>query len=119
MKALKENRMLISLNLNNNYLDNRHGDCIIDCLNNNKILIHLDIGMNQNFIEDQEEKKSGEKKYKCAGLSIDNIIEIKRLLNNNREDYNKYRKKEWQERKKMLSEFEETREYTTTVSHIK
>jgi len=56
--ALKENKMLISLNLNGNYLDNKHGDNMIDCLNHNKILIHLDVGNNQNFIEDQEEKKS-------------------------------------------------------------
>jgi len=117
--ALKENKMLISLNLNGNYLENRHGDNIIDCLNTNKILIHLDIGSNQNFIEDQEEKKSGDKKYKCAGLSIDNIIKIKEQLNNNREEYQHYRKKEWQERKKMDGEEKELFNYKTTVSAVK
>ena len=75
--------------------------------------------INQNFIEDQEEKKSGDKKFKCAGLSIDNIIEIKRLLNNNREEYKQYRKKEWVERKKMNFEDDEVRDYTTVVSQIK
>jgi len=112
--ALQENKMLISLNLNNNYIGQDSGQNIIDCLKENKILIHLDIGLNQMF-DVPEEEQVGEKNYESKGIEIDKVIKIKEMLNENRSLYDKMRLKEWKERKGMENEFNDIRNYNTVI----
>ena len=108
-ESLKENTMLISLNLNNNYLTSTCGQYILSCLKKNEILIHLETFTNQRFEElskddpkhprKDEHNKESLSKYVSFGLTIQQIKEIKEKIALNRKKYDEMRKDEWKERK--------------------
>lgn len=111
LEALKSNTMLISLNLTNNYLVEELGTYIIECLNMNKTIIHLEIFQNKDFCERSnftEQKNDENSKFKSIGLNIEHIALIKKKLKNNNDAYAKMRTDEWIERKKMTSNYLDT-----------
>ena len=110
-EALRDNIILISLNLSNNFLTPTCGQAIISCLRKNKILIHLETLQNQRFEEwnkenprhprKEDHNKDMMSKFVSEGLSISQVKEIKERIGDNRILYDNMRKEEWHERKKM------------------
>ena len=123
-EGLKKNTMLISLNLSNNFLTPEHGDLLVDLLGKrivgdesrveqgrecNKILIHLEYYQNKDFktLQAMEIKKDDDSKFKPIGLTIEQIENIKRSLDQNYLEYMKMRTDEWRERKRMTSNYQD------------
>ena len=116
-QSLKKNTMLISLNLSNNFLNENAGELIIDLLEHNKIIIHLEYFQNEEFEVLSSEKqmalmkkndKENYSKYAPNGLDIEQIRVIKQRLKNNFDAYMKMRTDEWKERKIMTENYEDT-----------
>ena len=126
-EALRDNTILISLNLNNNYLTASCGQAIVSCLRKNKILVHLEVFNNQRFEEWNKENPKHLKredkakdilsKYVTEGLSIQHIKEIKERVTENRALYDNMRKEEWIERKKMEADQNEIINVNNALSH--
>jgi hypothetical protein len=127
--ALKDNTMLISLNLNNNYLNSTCGNAILSCLKKNEILIHLETFMNQRF-EDwnkddakhpkrDEHNRENLSRFVSVGLTIQQIKDIKERIASNRKKYEEMRKDEWRERKTMEIEHDEKLNFVNLVSNKK
>lgn len=121
-EALKDNTMLISLNLTNNYLTPACGQAVLYSLRKNTTLIHLELFQNQRFEEWNKEnpkhttKAENDCKFVREGLNINQISEIKENIKRNKEKYDHMRTQEWKERKVMNFDEEEIRNYKTTVS---
>jgi hypothetical protein len=111
-EGLQQNTMLISLNVANNYLTKEVGHFIVGCLRKNKTIINLEFFQNKDFGDrpnnNNTERKDDDSKFISNGLHINNIVEIKELLKNNNDAYNKMRTDEWKERKRMTSNYEDT-----------
>ena len=107
--ALQSNTMLISLNLSNNHFTSEIGAYIVEMLRKNKTIIHFEFFDNKDF-EDRPtgpERKDDESKFKSKGLYINQIETIKELLKENNDAYMKMRTDEWNERKRMTSNYED------------
>jgi hypothetical protein len=118
--ALRENTHLLSINLNGNMLNEVCGNAIVNCLRQNKTLIHLEIFGNQGVAENKNiHRDETESKFMSKGLSINQIKEIKECLAENRAIYKAYKLDEWRERKFMLKEDDDMKNYTTVITHLK
>jgi hypothetical protein len=125
-ESLRDNIILISLNLSNNFLTPTCGQAVISCLRKNKILIHLETFQNQRFEEwnkenprhprKEDHNKDMISKFVSEGLSISQVKEIKERIAENRNLYENMRKEEWIERKKMGIEHDDVINYTNTTS---
>ena len=107
--ALQSNTMLISLNLSNNHFTSEIGAYIVEMLRKNKTIIHFEFFDNKDF-EDRPtgpDRKDDESKFKSKGLYINQIETIKELLKENNDAYMKMRTDEWNERKRMTSNYED------------
>ena len=118
-ESLKFNTSLISLNISGNNLTEQCGNAIINCLKHNKTLIHLELMNNANIIEKGNEKSANDSKFVSLGLNINQINQIKECLEANKEQYDKYRKEEWKERKAMRIEDQDYENYIIVESRKK
>jgi hypothetical protein len=118
--ALRDNTHLLAINLNGNMLNEVCGNAIVNCLRQNKTLIHLEIFGNQSVAENKHlNRDETESKFMSKGLSINQIKEIKDCLAENRAIYRAYKLDEWRERKFMLKEDDEMKNFATVISHQK
>ena len=110
LQAMQSNTMLISLNLSNNYLNADVGGMIVDMFRSNKTIIHFEFFQNKDFCDrpNNEDKKDENSKFMSTGLYINQIEKIKQALKENKEAYDKMRKDEWLERKRMTSNYQDT-----------
>lgn len=113
-ESLKNNTMLISLNIANNCLTGNLGSSIVDMLRFNKNIINLEFFQNKDFILRPPNEKNSSvpdaqdlSKFKSIGLSIEQIDEIKKLLKRNNDAYQKMRTDEWKERKRMTNNYQD------------
>lgn len=119
-RSLRNNKSLISLNLNNNYISSESGHEIVDCLRENDTLIHLDVMNNQRFVSKKNERMDdGDSKYISNGLTLFQLEEIKEKIAENKVAFDNMRKEEWKERKRMNQEYEEVVNVKNHISHIK
>lgn len=87
-EALKTNKTLLSLNLCTCALEEQCGQVLVDAMQMNNTLIHLDVTGNKLFLSQ--------------------IREIKAKLEENKRAYDEERFREWEERKRMREEQEAT-----------
>ena len=123
-EAIRDNPILISINLTNNFLTPSCGQAIISCLRKNKILIHLETLKNQRFEEwnkenpkhprKEDHNKDMMSKFVSDGLSISQVKEIKDRIADNRNLYDTMKKEEWIERKKMGTEQDDNINFNNT-----
>lgn len=124
-EALKDNTMLISLNLSNNFLTPACGQAILYCLRKNNILVHLEIFQNQRFEEWSKEnpkhsaKGENDSKFVREGLNINQVNDIKEAIKRNKEKYDKMRTLEWKERGVMKTDELDIIKYEDIVSEKK
>ena len=117
LQGLKSNTMLISLNLANNRLNAEVGNKIIDCLRTNKTIINLEFFQNKDYNKRASsiEKKEESSNYISTNLYINQIEEIKKLLKDNHDAYIKMRTDEWKERKRMTNNYEDNVQTQITI----
>jgi hypothetical protein len=118
--ALRDNTHLLSINLKGNMLNEVCGNAIVNCLRQNKTLIHLEIFGNQGVADNKNiNRDETESKFMSKGLSINQVKEIKECLAENRKIYDAYRLEEWRERKVMLKEDDDMKNYNLVVTKQK
>lgn len=131
LESLRKNKMLISLNISNNFLTYKVGDMIESLLTTvpskddnqlptNGIIIHLEFFGNKDFkcLTAQEQafpENEGKSKYQPTGLYIEKVNRIKKALKDNYDAYMKMRTDEWKERKGMTSNYEDTEKTRNTL----
>lgn len=116
--ALEHNKMLKSLNLSNNCLDDTIAQKIISMLRKNDTLIHLELFENYSFVT-KERSSIYDSKFHLIGSSVEHTESIKKKLNENREKDIKWRTKEWKERKIIKQEDLDYQDNMIQISHKK